>query len=126
MELKVGMTFTGSEQCFTGRVEVLEIDEPNNRLRVSLTKKNDTFTSNWNEDWNLQHTIWGLERGDYFVKNFIDYPKDLQRSTEQQCNIADVSNCMSDLKEQMNINSYTPFLFCAVAKIAKQNDSIRN
>lgn len=92
MELKVGMTFTGSEQCFTGRVEVLEIDEPNNRLRVSLTKKNDTFTSNWNEDWNLQHTIWGLECGDYFVKNFTDYPQDLQRSTEQQCNIADVSN----------------------------------
>jgi len=91
MELKVGMTFTGNEQCFTGRVEVLEIDEPNNRLRVGLTKKNDTFTSNWNEDWNLQHTIWGFERGDYFVKDFTDYPQDLQRSTEQQCNIADVS-----------------------------------
>lgn len=87
MELKVGMTFTGSEQCFTGRVEVLEIDEPNNRLRVGLTKKNDTFNFNWNEDWNLQHTIWGFERGDYFVKNFTDYPQDLQRSEKQQCNI---------------------------------------
>ena len=96
MELKVGMTFTGSEQCFTGRVEVLEIDEPNNRLRVGLTKKNDTFTSNWNEDWNLQHTIWGFERGDYFVKNFTDYPQDLQRSTKQQCNIADVIKSVCD------------------------------
>lgn len=84
MELKVGMTFTGSEQCFTGRVEVLEIDEPNNRLRVGLTKKNDTFNSNWNEDWNLQHTIWGFERGDYFVKNFTDYPQDLQLSKNKQ------------------------------------------
>jgi hypothetical protein len=82
MELKVGMTFTGSEQCFTGRVEVLEIDEPNNRLRVGLTKKNETFVSNWNEDWNLQHTIWGFERGDYFIKNFTDYPQDQQHVKE--------------------------------------------
>jgi len=29
---------------------------------------------------------------------------------------------MSDLDEQMIINSTAPFLFCAVAKIAKQND----
>lgn len=92
MELKVGMTFTGSEQCFTGRVEVLEIDEPNNRLRVGLTKKHETFNSNWNEDWNLQHTIWGFERGDYFLKNFTDYPQDLQRSAEQQSDTPDVSN----------------------------------
>jgi len=96
MELKVGMTFTGSKQCFTGRVEVLKIDEPNNRLRVGLTKKNETFNSNWNEDWNLQHTIWGFERGDYFIKNFTDYPQDLQRITEQQCNIPYVSNCYAD------------------------------
>jgi len=39
MELIVGMTFTGSEQCFSGRVEVLEIDKPSNKLKVGLTKK---------------------------------------------------------------------------------------
>lgn len=32
MELSVGMTFTGSIQCFTGRIEVLEVDESNSRL----------------------------------------------------------------------------------------------
>lgn len=113
MELKVGMTFTGSEQCFTGRVEVLEIDEPNNRLRVDLTKKNDTFNSNWNEDWNLQHTIWGFERGDYFVKNFTDYPQDLQRSAEQQCNIADVSLSVCTCKHpRVEKCVLTGILFC--------------
>jgi hypothetical protein len=108
MELKVGMTFTSSEECFNGRVEVLEIDEPNNRLRVSLTKKNDTFNSNWNEDWNLQHTIWGFERGDYFVKNFTDYPQDLQRSAEQQCDIADVSLSVCDHPEGYRGYTGTP------------------
>jgi len=33
-----------------------------------------------------------------------------------------VTNCMSDLNEQMIINSTAPFLFCVVAKIAKQNE----
>jgi len=78
MELSVGMTFTGSIQCFTGRIEVLEVDDSNNRLRVGLTKKHETFTSNWNEDWDLQDTIWGFERGDYFLKEFTDYPQDLK------------------------------------------------
>ncbi|NOU19409.1 MAG: hypothetical protein HOO91_17775 [Bacteroidales bacterium] len=74
MKLTIGMTFTGNEQCFTGRVEVLEIDELNNRLRVGLTVKHETFFSNWNEDWNLEHTIFGFENGSYFVKEFTDYP----------------------------------------------------
>lgn len=71
MKLKVGMIFTGNQQCFTGKVEVIEIDDENNRLRVGLTKKHDTFTSNWNEDWDLQHTIWGFERGDYFISEDV-------------------------------------------------------
>lgn len=80
MELNVGMTFTGNKHCFQGRVEVMEIDEPNNNLRVGLTVKHDTFYSNWNEDWNLQHVIWGFESGEYFLKDFSqsDYPQDVQ------------------------------------------------
>jgi len=46
----------------------------------------------------------------------------LKTSTKPTCNIQRVTNCMSDLNEQMIINSTAPFLFCAVAKIAKQND----
>jgi hypothetical protein len=72
MELSKGMTFTGNRHCFTGRVEVLEVDKPNNRLRVRLSKKHETFTSTWNEDWNLEHTISGFVRGDYMLKTFFD------------------------------------------------------
>jgi len=80
MELKVGTTFTGNVHCFTGRVEVLEIDEPNNRLRVGLTKNNGTFFSNWNEDWDLQITLIGLKHREYYIKDFTnsDYPQDIQ------------------------------------------------
>ena len=43
MELLEGMTFTGTGQCFSGRIEALEIDKNNNRLRVGLTQKHETF-----------------------------------------------------------------------------------
>ena len=76
MEFNIGMTFTGSEYCFTGKVEVLEVDEPNNILKVKLSAtvngKNGIINLNWDEDWNLQHVIWGFERGDYFIKQFDD------------------------------------------------------
>lgn len=78
MELKVGTTFTGNRHCFTGRIEVLEIDEPNNALTVSLSFKHETFTSNWNEVWNLEHVIWGFEKGEYYLKEFTDYPQDFK------------------------------------------------
>jgi len=45
---------------------------------------------------------------------------------ERSLHIYRVTNCISDLNEQMIINSTAPFLFCAVAKIAKKNDSLRN
>lgn len=82
VELKVGMTFTGNKNCFTGRIEVLEIDEPNNRLRVGLTKDNGTFFSNWNEDWDLKITRIGFQIGEYYIKSFINssYPQDRQKS----------------------------------------------
>jgi hypothetical protein len=80
MKLKVGLTFTGAVLCFTGRIEVLEIDEPNNRLRVGLTKNNGTFFSNWNEDWDLQVVLWGFELDTYYIKDFTnsEYPQDVQ------------------------------------------------
>ena len=107
-QLKAGMTFTGTPQCFTGRIEVLQVDEANNTLRVSLTKKNDTLVSNWNEDWNLQHTIWGFERGDYFFKEFNDYPQEKQGKVFQfidesmdDCLIKD--SCLRFGKEGCNL-----------------------
>lgn len=77
MELKAGIKFTGNQHCFTGIVEVLEIKESINLLRVKLTLERKVFRSTWEEDWNLQHTIWGFERGDYFV---------LQQPINADCN----------------------------------------
>lgn len=62
MNLEVGSIFTG--KWFTGKVEVTKIEE--NDLHVSLQKKQETFTSNWNEVWNYEHTKIGFRRGDYF------------------------------------------------------------
>lgn len=62
MNLEVGSVFTG--RWFTGRVEVTKIEE--NALHVSLQQKHETYISNWNEVWNLDHTKIGFNRGDYF------------------------------------------------------------
>lgn len=33
----------------------------------AFSGKNGAFTgTRWHEDWELQHVIWGFERGDYF------------------------------------------------------------
>lgn len=84
------MIFTGI--YFTGRVEVLGIDEANNKLRVSLTKpiregEKDSGFSQWNEDWSLQHTIWGFDTGDYFFKDFPDFPPTYFGDEEEPCNV---------------------------------------
>lgn len=79
MELKTGSVFGG--MYFKGKVKVLSIDEDKNILSVELTlplhckdeNGNERFTV-WNEDWDLQCTIWGFERGDYFEKDFPNYP----------------------------------------------------
>lgn len=75
MKLIIGMIFTGNEHCFQGRVKVLEIDETNNILKVGLTiRRDETEFDTWYEDWNLQHTLWGFESGEYFLKDFPEYP----------------------------------------------------
>lgn len=72
MLIQPGLIFTGL--YFTGRVEVISVDEPNNILFVNLTMKYETHTSNWSEEWNLQHVLWGFDKGEYFIKDFPDYP----------------------------------------------------
>jgi hypothetical protein len=53
--------FTGNIHCFQGIVTPTKIDEENNILFVDLEKDGST----WSEEWNLEHTIWGLESGEY-------------------------------------------------------------
>ena len=63
-ELKKGLVFTG--KYFTGRVEVLDLDDSKEEgLHVHLTNENG-YT--WEENWNQEHTIVGFERGDYFIR----------------------------------------------------------
>jgi hypothetical protein len=60
MEITKGMFFTSTQ--FKGVTEVLSVDADNNRIKVLITALE---TSSWEEEWSLQHTIWGFERGDY-------------------------------------------------------------
>jgi hypothetical protein len=86
MELTKGMTFSGKH--FTGKILIIEVDKANNKLIVNLTKKCETFRSNWTESWDLKHFIWGFESGEYYpivdeasvIKNTIEeFQNDLKK-----------------------------------------------
>lgn len=61
MVLKVGMKF--QSKWFNGTTEILAINEKTNILNVQISATGRP--SIWTEEWNLQHTIWGFQRGDY-------------------------------------------------------------
>lgn len=56
-QLKQGKPFSGRNGAFTGRVEPQLIE--NNVLC-------DKDGTRWHENWDLQNTIWGFERKDYY------------------------------------------------------------
>lgn len=62
MQLKKGLKFTS--KWFKGIVEIDHINEEDNDLEVYITPPNPKGQK-WFEHWNLQHTIWGFEQGDY-------------------------------------------------------------
>jgi hypothetical protein len=82
MELKIGTIFTGSKNCFQGRIEVMEIDPDNNLLTVNLTAEfeNTQGYHSWTENWDLEIVKFGLESGEYIITDFSDsdYPQDRQ------------------------------------------------
>lgn len=59
--LEVGEKF--KSKWFEGIIEVMEIDKENNTLLVSISRQTG-FSHE--EDWNLEHTMIGFIRGDYF------------------------------------------------------------
>lgn len=69
MNLEKGQLFTG--KYFTGKVEVLGINHEANELSVKLQSKVDATEDDyhWFEEWNLEHTIHGFNRGEYFNLN---------------------------------------------------------
>ena len=56
--LKHGHQFTG--EYFNGIVTPLEI-----KGETLAVKCESREGSAWHEDWNLQHTLWGFEQGEY-------------------------------------------------------------
>ncbi|NJO63647.1 MAG: hypothetical protein HC836_37295 [Richelia sp. RM2_1_2] len=49
---------------FTGLATINEVLPENNELIVTIDPQKENRFS-WDETWNLQHTIWGLEKKDY-------------------------------------------------------------
>lgn len=66
MKLQKGTEFTG--RWFTGKILVQEVLEDSNELKVRLQAKRSATEDDywWFETWNLQHTRWGFNNGDYF------------------------------------------------------------
>ena len=62
MNLVVGSKFRS--KWFKGTVEVIAIKEGENILEVKIYRDDSDY--HHFEDWNLQHTRWGFEQGDYF------------------------------------------------------------
>ena len=60
MKLEHGQKFTS--KWFEGTTEILEINEDENTLNVEIHWAGGYKHS---EEWNLHHTIWGFDRGDY-------------------------------------------------------------
>lgn len=59
-QLLQGKPFSGRNGAFTGRVEPQSIDGD---TLIVICDKDGT---RWHKGWELQHTIWGFERGDYY------------------------------------------------------------
>ena len=73
-KLSAGVTFK-SKHLKNTRIEVLNIDILNNILKVKINKKLESHLSDWNEEWNLQHTLWVFEDGTYELENnFEGFP----------------------------------------------------
>lgn len=58
-KLREKNTFTGKNGAFTGLVTPLSFKD--NEMKVTCQKDG----SSWCEEWDLQYTVWGFERGDY-------------------------------------------------------------
>jgi len=62
IEIKAGLKFESKN--FDMTAEVYEVNEKDNTLSVFLKAADG---HEWLEkNWDLQHTIWGFERGEYF------------------------------------------------------------
>lgn len=60
-------------QHFKGLVTVLSFNATTNLLHVKIDPQQEDRTA-WEEDgWNLQHTLWGFERGEYVINKNVKW-----------------------------------------------------
>lgn len=101
-ELKKGMKFTSKH--FKGHVEILEILESQNVLKVKSVRRFDRYHD---EDWNLEHTIIGFDRGDYcFSEELVSSVKVYDSTIGCETNGCDVMISISTLHPAFEINDY--------------------
>lgn len=66
----VGLKFYG--KYISGHLEIKAVDEAGNALTVKITQE----TTEWVEPgWNMEHTKFGFERGDYWVEPAFQHDK---------------------------------------------------
>lgn len=80
MELTIGMKFTS--KWFEGITEILAINKDENSIVVEISREGG---HSHQENWNMEHTIWGFQRGEYLQVNpEVNYC---------DCNVA-ITNCL--------------------------------
>jgi hypothetical protein len=62
MELTIGMKFTS--KWFEGITEILAINKDENSIVVEISREGG---HSHQENWNMEHTIWGFQRGEYLL-----------------------------------------------------------
>lgn len=76
MNLEKGNHFQSKH--FVGLVEIINVDSVNNELEVRIHRENGDYHV---EDWNLQHTIYGFQRDEYWhCKSLV-----IQRLMDETC-----------------------------------------
>lgn len=63
--IKVGVVLTGI--YFPHCICIKEINDEKNELYVNLIANNDGKLSYWSETWNYQHTLTGIQQGEYTI-----------------------------------------------------------
>ncbi len=66
IEIKEGLQFRS--KWLKALITVIKVSEKTNLLHVSIDPQEEGRHV-WEEtEWNLQHTIWGFESGDYYIE----------------------------------------------------------
>ena len=85
MQLEAGMNFTNvyMPKC---SFQIIEVSPADNVLQVVIHPENPGH-SKWFECWNLEHSIWAFEKGEYLLELPTPQPiptEDLESSNNHE------------------------------------------